>query len=122
MALVLPLLSIKRIENWPNIADMLFAGEDVDEICVGGDNPTILANLSWYRKASSQDMCLNIGDPFVTTRYLCFLFLPLRRWDLPHEVDQLRWLPGLPSEGVDAEGACWLLSTIPSLRSVLRTL
>lgn len=26
------------------------------------------------------------------------------RWDLPQEVDQLRWLPGVPGEGVDAEG------------------
>lgn len=26
------------------------------------------------------------------------------RWDLPEEVNQLRWLPGLPGEGIDAEG------------------
>lgn len=26
------------------------------------------------------------------------------RWDLPQEVDQLRWLPGVPGEGDDAEG------------------
>lgn len=26
------------------------------------------------------------------------------RWDLPQEVDQLRWLPGVPGEGEDAEG------------------
>eukprot|EP00752_Nemacystus_decipiens_P005628 g5093.t1 len=25
------------------------------------------------------------------------------RWDLPQEADQLRWLPGVPGEGVDAE-------------------
>ncbi|CAM9128356.1 unnamed protein product [Scytosiphon promiscuus] len=25
------------------------------------------------------------------------------RWDLPQEVDQLRWLPGVPGEGADAE-------------------
>lgn len=41
------------------------------------------------------------------------------RWDLPQEVDQLRWLPGVPGEGADAKGAwrvvhrrnscyCWL--------------
>lgn len=26
------------------------------------------------------------------------------RWDLPQEADQLRWLPGVPGEGADAEG------------------
>lgn len=26
------------------------------------------------------------------------------RWDLPREVDQLRWLPGMPGEGFGAEG------------------
>lgn len=26
------------------------------------------------------------------------------RWDLPQEVDQLRWLPGLPGETVGAQG------------------
>lgn len=26
------------------------------------------------------------------------------RWDLPEEVDQLRWLPGLPGEGLDDQG------------------
>lgn len=26
------------------------------------------------------------------------------RWDLPEEVDQLRWLPGLPGEGLDGQG------------------
>lgn len=45
------------------------------------------------------------------------LFLCVR-WDLPHEVDQLKWLPGLPGEGVDAEGALSSMCPLQSWRSL----
>lgn len=38
------------------------------------------------------------------------------RWDLPQEVDQLRWLPGLPGGGLEAEGAVIFLSFFFSLQ------